>query len=117
MYKYIYHHSHYNIQFIIIEYFLNTRKRKYSGSSKRSKTRQYYHNGDACSSLNELNMNNNRAWNANGINKGALNIENYYNTDKTPVKSVRQQKSQHKFSPLADIRNVEVIHRIKSILH
>ena len=62
-------------------------------------------------------MNNNRAWNANGINKGASNIENYYNTDKTPVKSVRQQKSQHKFSPLADIRNVEVIYLIKSILN
>mgnify|MGYP001458190392 CR=1 FL=1 len=57
------------------------------------------------------------SWNVNGINKGALNIENYYNTDKTPVKSVRQQKSQHKFSPLADIQNVEVIHRIQSILN
>ena len=96
---------------------MNTRKRKHSGSSKRSKTRQYYHNGDACSSLNERNMSNNRAGNVNGINKGTLNIEKYHNTDKTPVKSVRQQKSQHKFSPLADIRNVEVIHRIKSILH
>ena len=94
---------------------MNTRKRKHSGSSKRSKTRQYYHNSDACSSLNEPNMSNNMDWNVHGINKGALNIENYYNTDKTPVKSVRQQKSQHKFSPLADIRNVEVIHRIQSI--
>ena len=57
-------------------------------------------------------MSNNRAGYVHGINKGTLNIVNYHNTDKAPVKSVRQQKSQHKFSPLADIRNVEVIHQI-----
>ena len=58
-------------------------------------------------------MSNNRTGNVNGINKGTLNIENYHNTDKAPVKSVRRQKSKHKFSPLADIQNVEVIHQIQ----